>query len=74
MTIETINIGEQEYKVEELPVTTQADVNRIAGLRQEAAQLEMRLRETNVLISAYSNAVTEAVKPVEEPEEEVDAS
>ena len=30
MTIETINIGEQEYKVEELPVTTQADVNRIA--------------------------------------------
>ena len=74
MTIETINIGEQEYKVEELPVTTQPDVNRIAGLRQEAAQLEMRLRETNVLISAYSNAVTEAVKPVEESEEEVDAS
>ena len=74
MTIETINIGEQEYKVEELPVTTQADVNRIAGLRQEAAHLEMRLRETNVLISAYSNAVTEAVKPVEESEEEVDAS
>ena len=74
MTIETINIGEQEYKLEELPVTTQADVNRIAGLRQEAAQLEMRLRETNVLISAYSNAVTEAVKPDEEAEEEVDAS
>ena len=74
MTIETINIGEQEYKLEALPVTTQADVNRIAGLRQEAAQLEMRLRETNVLISAYSNAVTEAVKPVEEAEEEVDAS
>ena len=74
MTIETINIGQQEYKLEELPVTTQADVNRIAGLRQEAAQLEMRLRETNVLISAYSNAVTEAVKPVEEAEEEVDAS
>ena len=74
MTIETINIGEQEYKLEELPVTTQADVNRIAGLRQEAAQLEMRLRETNVLISAYSNAVTEAVKPVAESEEEVDAS
>jgi len=74
MTIETINIGEQEYKLEELPVTTQADVNRIAGLRQEAAQLEMRLRETNVLISAYSNAVTEAVKPVVESEEEVDAS
>ena len=74
MTIETINIGEQEYKLEELPVTTQADVNRIAGLRQEAAQLEMRLRETNVLISAYSNAVTEAVKPVEGSEEEVDAS
>ena len=74
MTIETINIGEQEYKVEELPVTTQADVNRIAGLRQEAAQLEMRLRETNVLISAYSNDVTEAVKPEEESEEEVDAS
>tara|TARA_R100000234_G_scaffold94113_1_gene62350 strand:- start:101 stop:325 length:225 start_codon:yes stop_codon:yes gene_type:complete len=74
MTIETINIGEQEYKLEELPVTTQADVNRIAGLRQEAAQLEMRLRETNVLISAYSNAVTEAVKPVEKSEEEVDAS
>tara|TARA_Y100000004_G_scaffold157149_1_gene182643 strand:- start:404 stop:628 length:225 start_codon:yes stop_codon:yes gene_type:complete len=74
MTIETINIGEQEYKLEELPVSTQADVNRIAGLRQEAAQLEMRLRETNVLISAYSNAVTEAVKPVEEAKEEVDAS
>ena len=46
-------------------------VERINELRKELGSLQMMIDEKNVLISAYANAIKEALQPVEDEGEVV---
>lgn len=61
----TIEIEGVPHDLASLPQPTQANVQRIATLRQRAAALETELQELKLVIDAYSNSVIESLKPVE---------
>ena len=67
----TLTIGEEEYLMSELTVETQKHVGRIANLRGEIEELQIQIQERQVVLKAYSEAIVQAVNPVEEEEEEV---
>jgi len=62
----TIEIEGVPHDLASLPQPTQANVQRIATLRQRAAALETELQELKLVIDAYSNSVIESLKPVED--------
>ena len=70
---QTIVIDNEEHKLSELDVSTQANIARVNELRREIAELKMQTNERELLLQAYTRAIVEGVKPVEEAEE-VEAS
>ena len=66
----TISIGDEEYVLSELTVETQRQVGRIARLRGEIEELQMQIQERQVVLKAYSAAIVQAVKPVEDEDED----
>jgi len=70
---QTIVIDNEEHKLSELDVSTQANIARVNELRREISTLKMQTNERELLLQAYTRAIVEGVKPVEE-EAEVEAS
>ena len=68
-----IVIDDEEHKLSELDVSTQANIARVNELRREISTLKMQTNERELLLQAYTRAIVEGVKPVEEAEE-VEAS
>ena len=68
-----IVIDNEEHKLSELDVSTQANIARVNELRREISTLKMQTNERELLLQAYTRAIVESVKPVEE-EAEVEAS
>ena len=68
-----IVIDNEEHKLSELDVSTQANIARVNELRREISTLKMQTNERELLLQAYTRAIVESVKPVEEAEE-VEAS
>ena len=66
----TISIGDEEYVLSDLTVETQRQVGRIARLRDEIGELQMQIQERQVVLKAYSDAIVQAVKPVEDEDED----
>jgi len=64
-----IVIDNEEHKLSELDVSTQANIARVNELRREISTLKMQTNERELLLQAYTRAVVESVKPVEEAEE-----
>ena len=64
-----IVIDNEEHKLSELDVSTQANVARVNELRREISTLKMQTNERELLLQAYTRAIVEGVKPVEEAEE-----
>ena len=69
-----IVIDNEEHKLSELDVSTQANIARVNELRREISTLKMQTNERELLLQAYTRAIVESVKPVEEEAEEVEAS
>ena len=67
---QTIVIDNEEHKLSELDVSTQANIARVNELRREIAALQMQINERQALLQMYIAAITESVKPVEEAEVE----
>ena len=65
-----IVIDNEEHKLSELDVSTQANIARVNELRREISTLKMQTNERELLLQAYTRAIVEGVKPVEEAEEE----
>ena len=65
-----IVIDDEEHKLSELDVSTQANIARVNELRREIAELKMQTNERELLLQAYTRAIVEGVKPVEEAEVE----
>ena len=65
----TLSIGDEEYVLSELTVETQRQVGRVARLRNEIENLQVQLQEREVVLKAYSDAIVQAVKPVEDEDE-----
>ena len=65
-----IVIDNEEHKVSELDVSTQANIARVNELRREISTLKMQTNERELLLQAYTRAIVEGVKPVEEAEVE----
>jgi len=59
----------EEHKLSELDVSTQANIARVNELRREISTLKMQTNERELLLQAYTRAIVEGVKPVEEAEE-----
>ena len=70
---QTIVIDNEEHNLSELDVSTQANIARVNELRREISTLKMQTNERELLLQAYTRAIVESVKPVEEAEE-VEAS
>ena len=66
-----IVIDNEEHKLSELDVSTQANIARVNELRREISTLKMQTNERELLLQAYTRAIVEGVKPVEEVEGEV---
>ena len=66
---QTIVIDNEEHKLSELDVSTQANIARVNELRREISALKMQTNERELLLQAYTRAIVESVKPVEEAEE-----
>ena len=66
-----IVIDDEEYDFDGLDVSTQANIARVNELRREIAELKMQTNERELLLQAYTRAIVEGVKPVEEVEGEV---
>ena len=66
-----IVIDNEEHKVSELDVSTQANIARVNELRREISTLKMQTNERELLLQAYTKAIVESVQPVEEVEGEV---
>ena len=64
-----IVIDNEEHKLSELDVSTQANIARVNELRREISTLKMQINERELLLQAYTRAIVESVKPVEEAEE-----
>ena len=64
-----IVIDNEEHKLSELDVSTQANIARVNELRREISTLKMQTNERELLLQAYTRAIVESVKPVEEAEE-----
>jgi hypothetical protein len=67
---QTIVIDNEEHKLSELDVSTQANIARVNELRREISTLKMQINERELLLQAYTRAIVEGVKPVEEAEVE----
>ena len=67
---QTIVIDNEEHKLSELDVSTQANIARVNELRREVAALKMQTNERELLLQAYTRAIVESVAPVEEAEVE----
>jgi len=65
----TVTINDEQYDFEGLAVETQANIARVNELRREVASLQMQINERELLLQAYTRAIVEGVKPVEEAEE-----
>ena len=65
-----IVIDNEEHKLSELDVSTQANIARVDELRREISTLKMQTNERELLLQAYTRAIVEGVKPVEEAEVE----
>ena len=65
-----IVIDDEEHKLSELDVSTQANIARVNELRREISTLKMQTNERELLLQAYTRAIVEGVKPVEEAEVE----
>mgnify|MGYP003635290022 FL=1 len=65
-----IVIDNEEHKLSELDVSTQANIARVNELRREISTLKMQINERELLLQAYTRAIVEGVKPVEEAEVE----
>jgi|TARA_R110000824_G_scaffold39008_1_gene118531 hypothetical protein len=61
----TLSIGDEEYVLADLTVGTQRQVGRIARLRDEIEELQMQIQERQIVLKAYSDAIVQAVKPVD---------
>ena len=66
---QTIVIDNEEHKLSELDVSTQTNIARVNELRREISTLKMQTNERELLLQAYTRAIVESVKPVEEAEE-----
>ena len=66
-----IVIDNEEHKLSELDVSTQANIARVNELRREISTLKMQTNERELLLQAYTKAIVESVQPVEEVEGEV---
>ena len=64
-----IVIDNEEHNLSELDVSTQANIARVNELRREISTLKMQTNERELLLQAYTRAIVEGVKPVEEAEE-----
>ena len=64
-----IVIDDEEHNLSELDVSTQANIARVNELRREISTLKMQTNERELLLQAYTRAIVEGVKPVEEAEE-----
>ena len=64
-----IVIDDEEYDFDGLDVSTQANIARVNELRREISTLKMQTNERELLLQAYTRAIVEGVKPVEEAEE-----
>ena len=69
----TVTINDEQYDFEGLAVETQANIARVNELRREISTLKMQTNERELLLQAYTRAIVEGVKPVEEADE-VEAS
>ena len=67
---QTIVIDNEEHNLSELDVSTQANIARVNELRREISTLKMQTNERELLLQAYTRAIVESVKPVEEAEVE----
>ena len=65
-----IVIDDEEHNLSELDVSTQANIARVNELRREISTLKMQTNERELLLQAYTRAIVEGVKPVEEAEVE----
>ena len=65
----TVTINDEQYDFEGLAVETQANIARVNELRREISTLKMQTNERELLLQAYTRAIVEGVKPVEEAEE-----
>ena len=65
-----IVIDNEEHKLSELDVSTQTNIARVNELRREISTLKMQTNERELLLQAYTRAIVESVKPVEEAEVE----
>jgi hypothetical protein len=65
---QTIVINDEEHNVSDLTVETQMHVARVAEIRQEIARLQMQINERQVVLSAYGDAIVNAVKTTEDEE------
>ena len=54
-----IVINEKEYNVEDLPQEIQQPLKRVAALREDQERLQASINEAEILISAYSKAISE---------------
>jgi len=71
---QTIVINDEEHNVSDLTVETQMHVARVAEIRQEIARLQMQINERQVVLSAYGDAIINAVKPAEDEESEAEVA
>ena len=60
--METININEVEYSVEDLSDEVKVLINRVIELEQGASQLRRQVTEAQVVIENYTQQIITAVE------------
>jgi len=56
-----ITIDDKTYTEDDLNAAQKIQINRVNELQSDLAQLEMRMQELNVLISAYGSSLKESL-------------
>ena len=63
-----ITIDDKTYTKEDLSAAQVAQVQRLESLRIDLAEMEMRAKEINVLISAYAGSLKDSLTEAEQEE------
>jgi|TARA_B100000085_G_scaffold72233_2_gene64732 hypothetical protein len=66
------NESEKKYKVSDFSESQKTVFNRLEKLTLEAKELDLLLKEKNILINQYSQALVNDLQPSEEKDEQKD--
>ena len=65
-----VTIDGEQYSFEGLAVETQANIARVNELRREVSSLQIQMNERQALLQMYLQAISDAVKAVDDEEDE----